>query len=439
MAEIKLLKIGSDGIPLEFDSAADAITLSSFSVAAGGPVMSATGIDMNAQKIVDLANGVASSDAVNKGQLDAAVTAAGGDLAAEIADRIQGDLDVAAAAASALSSAISTEVTNRNSAISSAIASDASAWAAADVVVADNAASALSSAISTEVSNRNTAIDSAVTTLKGGVSTTYDTLKKIGDKVDWIVSNADGAAIDSLTEILTAFNAGDSTIAGTVSALNTTLRGLITDEENARITADGVVASDAAAALSTAISTEVSNRNSAISTAVSTEHTAMLAAVSAEADLRIAEDALFLKLDGSRAMSGALDMGSNLVKGVTSMEAAQYVAEFTAGEALSARQVVYVSAADKVSKAKGDAAGTSYAVGFAQAGAAANATVKVIESGHVSGFSGMTPGALQYLSPSTAGALTEVLPGSGKRIVLMGIAKSATELKIFVQHLGVRA
>lgn len=46
MAQIKLLKIAADGIPLEMDTAADDITLNSYTVN-GGAVLSGTGLDMN--------------------------------------------------------------------------------------------------------------------------------------------------------------------------------------------------------------------------------------------------------------------------------------------------------------------------------------------------------------------------------------------------------
>ena len=56
MAQIKLLKIDTDGVPVEFNSASDEITLASFTVQGGGPVMGATGIDMNGQDISDLSD-----------------------------------------------------------------------------------------------------------------------------------------------------------------------------------------------------------------------------------------------------------------------------------------------------------------------------------------------------------------------------------------------
>lgn len=56
MAQVKLLKIATDGVPLEFDSASDDITLASFTITGGGPVLSATGLDLNNQDLSDVKN-----------------------------------------------------------------------------------------------------------------------------------------------------------------------------------------------------------------------------------------------------------------------------------------------------------------------------------------------------------------------------------------------
>jgi hypothetical protein len=54
MAQVKLLKIGTDGLAEEFNSAADDITLASFAITGGGPVLDATGLDLNNQDISDI-------------------------------------------------------------------------------------------------------------------------------------------------------------------------------------------------------------------------------------------------------------------------------------------------------------------------------------------------------------------------------------------------
>lgn len=52
MAQVKLLKIATDGVPVEFGTTDD-ITLNSYSITGGGPVLSATGLDLNGQAVTD--------------------------------------------------------------------------------------------------------------------------------------------------------------------------------------------------------------------------------------------------------------------------------------------------------------------------------------------------------------------------------------------------
>jgi len=56
MAQVKLLKIDTDGVPVEMNTASDDITLNSFTVQGGGPVLSGTGLDMNGQAVTDAAS-----------------------------------------------------------------------------------------------------------------------------------------------------------------------------------------------------------------------------------------------------------------------------------------------------------------------------------------------------------------------------------------------
>lgn len=113
---------------------------------------------------------------------------------------------------------------------------------------------------------------------------------------------------------------------------------------------------------------------------------------------------------------------------------------YTASGAIAARDVVYISAADSLSKAKADAAGTAQAVGFAQVGASDTAPVLLRSEGIITGFSGLTAGARYYLSGSTAGAITASVPNSsGNTIVQVGYARSATAVQIQIESLGRRA
>ena len=113
---------------------------------------------------------------------------------------------------------------------------------------------------------------------------------------------------------------------------------------------------------------------------------------------------------------------------------------YTAGAVISARDVVYISAADTVSPAIASAAGTSQSIGFATSGVAAAASVSVQENGVLSGFTGLTAGSRYYLSGTTAGAVTATLPvTSGHTIVQVGYAKSTTAMLIRMENMGRRA
>ena len=54
MAQVKLLKIAADGIPLEHTGSADDVTFLSYTVTGGGPVLSGTGLDMNNTDVSDV-------------------------------------------------------------------------------------------------------------------------------------------------------------------------------------------------------------------------------------------------------------------------------------------------------------------------------------------------------------------------------------------------
>jgi hypothetical protein len=103
----------------------------------------------------------------------------------------------------------------------------------------------------------------------------------------------------------------------------------------------------------------------------------------------------------------------------------------TTSEALLAGDFVNVwaSTGAKARKADASVAGKEAThfvlVGF---GSGVSATLyRISQTNNV--LTGMTPGAKQYLSPTTAGQRAEVVPsGAGQVIQLLGVAISATEL-----------
>lgn len=124
----------------------------------------------------------------------------------------------------------------------------------------------------------------------------------------------------------------------------------------------------------------------------------------------------------------------------TSDEAKQVANYYVADEALLLNDMVYISAANNVSKALADNTSKSYAIGFAQAAAADTDPVNIVSEGVLTGFVGLTPGARYYLHDANAGEITTTIPsGSGKTIVQAGYAKSATALHIHIEQMGRRA
>jgi len=124
----------------------------------------------------------------------------------------------------------------------------------------------------------------------------------------------------------------------------------------------------------------------------------------------------------------------------TSDTANQVGNSYTAEEAVGAAKALYISSADSVSLAKGDAAATAGVVGFSKASALITAPVTVVSEGVLGGFSLLTAGARYFLSPATAGAITATLPvGAGNTIVQVGYAKAADKLHIHIEQMGRRA
>jgi hypothetical protein len=79
MSEVKFLKI-VNGLPKEMDSSVDQVTLNSFSIQDSGPILSGSGLDLKNLTLSNLADGVEIGDAINKGQLDAAIAGVTVDL-----------------------------------------------------------------------------------------------------------------------------------------------------------------------------------------------------------------------------------------------------------------------------------------------------------------------------------------------------------------------
>ena len=115
-----------------------------------------------------------------------------------------------------------------------------------------------------------------------------------------------------------------------------------------------------------------------------------------------------------------------MIKTGQTIAASDYLIVTTAGEALSARDAVYISASDgKAYKCDADDTTKMDFAGFAQEAAALNAAVNVV-CHLMTGFSGLTINAVYYLS-NTPGAISTT-PGTNAAIV--GFAVSASVILI---------
>lgn len=101
-----------------------------------------------------------------------------------------------------------------------------------------------------------------------------------------------------------------------------------------------------------------------------------------------------------------------------------------ASEPLSAGDLVNIyDNAGVVSVRKADAATNKEAHGFVKSAVPAGSNATVYFDGTISGLSGLTPGARQYLSATTAGQRTETAPTTPGHIVqYVGFATSTTSM-----------
>lgn len=97
-----------------------------------------------------------------------------------------------------------------------------------------------------------TAIESAATTLAGRVTTAESGLSSeisrataaeaaLGTRIDNVLSNVDGAALDSLTEVVSAFQAADSNLNGAITSLASSASSDLAAETSAREAADSAL------------------------------------------------------------------------------------------------------------------------------------------------------------------------------------------------------
>ena len=124
--------------------------------------------------------------------------------------------------------------------------------------------------------------------------------------------------------------------------------------------------------------------------------------------------------------------GSTQFKGI--------IQNYTAGEAITAGNMVYFKSDSKVYKAQADGlAAEANVLGIAQSTVALDATVPVLLMGQDSNQAALTAGTVYYLS-ATAGTLTATPPSTaGHTIVKVGVATGTTSIQVAPQLIAVLA
>jgi len=153
-------------------------------------------------------------------------------------------------------------------------------------------------------------------------------------------------------------------------------------------------------------------------------------------DLMIANNFTMTREPYEPNYRGLVDAVIDVKEGFPTFAPLQVGFDATAFENVSEGDALYMRTSDgQVGKASA-ADGTvenSIVVGFANAAATANSTVKVIVVG-VKTMSGLDAGDLYFLSPSTAGAITLTPPSSaGQAVVRLGEAATTTSLAIQIE------
>ena len=104
----------------------------------------------------------------------------------------------------------------------------------------------------------------------------------------------------------------------------------------------------------------------------------------------------------------------------------------TAGAAITAGQVVYFNSANKYVLSDNDGSGTRAVDGITLNGASADQPISVqgIKAGEITIGATLTPGTTYYLSGTPGGICPIADVTSGKDPIVIGVAKSATVLKL---------
>ena len=260
-------------------------------------------------------------------------------MSTEVVNRVAGDASIAANLSTELierENAISTEASLRvvgDVSVTAAMSAEISSRIVAETSLANDIEAEASTGLvrdQAEASMARAAEQSLATDLDAEQSRAESAEASLNAKVENVISNVDPAALDSLTEIVGAFQSADGDLNGAITALGSTATAAVDAEASIRLSADESIAAnlsselvDRAAAVSTEeaarISGDVSvalDLSSEIQARISDVDAEQARAESAEASLEAAK----LDLAGG-TMSGNIDMAGGLIDNVDRVNA----------------------------------------------------------------------------------------------------------------------
>jgi hypothetical protein len=230
----------------------------------------------------------------------------------------------------------------------------------------DTAVGDLSGALKSYVDAADSVLDGRITSVSGAIKTYVDAQDTaISGAFDTRITALSGAAATALNGAVAAQNAARNALSSSLKSYVDAADGVL----DARITSvSGAIKSYVDAqdnTLSSSLKTYVDAQNSAQDTAAAAVSGALKGAIDAEAQARADADLTFLKLDGSRTMSGELKMGG---QDIVNAKSGSFSGDVTVGGNLTVNgQLTYVNStnlevSDKlitIAKGAADAAGAS--------------------------------------------------------------------------------
>lgn len=481
MAQVQFFKFDADGFPVEHVSAADDFSALSLTAGAGG-ISTSGNVVMGSNKITGLADGTASGDAVNKGQLDS--LAAGFDRKQSCRVKPTADLSGFTAAGVGVGATLTapSTATSHNTQDGVLLSVNdrvlvSTAADAADSPDADNGiyyVSLLGDAGSNSFTlTRATDADQDAEVTAGMF--TFVTEGTANGDTGWFVTTNDPITVDTTALAWSqfagvgAFTGGDGIdiTSGVISVDLATDPGLEFSTAKLRVLVDpaGAIARVAAGL---GIKLEASNPSLQISSnelGIKFNSSGGLEKLAAGTGIKLNGTTLALAASGISVLgvpaAGTWEIGgvatsanvtaANLSEltggGSTTLhshagaaEAERIETAYTSdGTGHSIGDPVFVSANNVSSSCNANNNNTRKFIGIAKTTVGATTSVDIVSAGVLAGcLSGATAGDIYYLA--VGGGLTATRPvASGDHSLVVGKAKNATDLHIMPQYLGKKA